>query len=70
MATPQGSKDFRTVSEESLVPFSTWIHFKGGSYTVLGIATCSDNGPERSDSEQREDDEGKRRSVVYLSHKY
>jgi hypothetical protein len=59
MSNAQGPHH-RAISEESLVPFSTWVHFKGGTYTVLGVATCSDNGL----------DEGKRQSVVYFSHKY
>lgn len=52
--------DLGAFEEADLVPLSTWRHFKGGTYTVLGIASCSDNGP----------DEGNRRSVVYFSHKY
>ena len=40
-------------------PWSTWRHLKTGStYTVLGIAECSTNGPR----------EGTEVSVIYLSH--
>jgi hypothetical protein len=43
------------------LPCSTWTHVKTGStYTVLGIALCSTNGP----------DENKREDVVYVSHSY
>jgi len=41
-----------------LKPFSTWHHPRTNStYTVLGLACCSTNGP----------DEGKY-AVVYISH--
>jgi hypothetical protein len=44
-----------------LQPYSTWRNLKGGSlYTVLGISTCSTNGPR----------EGKEQVVVYISHTY
>jgi hypothetical protein len=34
-----------TFTEAELVPYSTWFHSKtGGTYTVLGVATCSTNG--------------------------
>ena len=50
-----------TPTEADLVPYSTWRNLKGGClYTVLGISTCSTNGPR----------EGKERVVVYLSHAY
>jgi hypothetical protein len=57
--TLAGLKEMFT--EADLVPYSTWFHPKtGGTYTVLGLATCSTNG-------ERENVE---RSVVYFSHKY
>lgn len=40
-------------------PYSTWRHLKTGStYTVLGVAECSTNGPL----------ENTERAVIYVSH--
>lgn len=48
-------------SEECLNPFSVWTHTKsGGTYIVLGVSTCSTNGP----------CEGVERVVVYMSTTY
>jgi hypothetical protein len=50
-----------TFTEADLIPYSTWFHPKtGGTYTVLGVATCSTNG----------DRENVERSVIYFGHKY
>lgn len=49
------------LDRQLLVPMSEWLHPKtGGTYIVLGIATCSSNGP----------DENKVESVIYQSKKH
>lgn len=46
-------------SRELLTPFSTWLHEATRStYTVIGVALCSTNGPGEHEAE----------SVVYVSH--
>lgn len=46
---------------ELLTPFSTWYHHGTKStYTVIGVALCSTNGP----------DEHKREDVIYVSHSF
>jgi hypothetical protein len=57
-----------TFTEADLVPYSTWFHSKtGGTYTVLGVATCLEKRGSGSTNGDRENVE---RSVIYFGHKY
>ncbi len=46
---------------EKLLPLSVWYHpMSHGFYTVIGVSTCSTNGP----------NDNKEEVVVYFSHKH